>query len=112
MNKNCEKQRIILGMKNKLKIASWLVYDIILLKLVEKSGLYIMQELKSWLEVALLKISSRWVIVKQQQKKWRKKGGEREKANRQNVNDWGVKKTNNKKFILLTKIDKYDDIKI
>lgn len=37
---------------------------------------------------------------------------EREKANRQNVNDWGVKKTNNKKFILLIKIDKYDDIKI
>lgn len=38
MNKNCEKQRNILRMKNKLKIASWLVYDIILLKLVQKVG--------------------------------------------------------------------------
>lgn len=37
---------------------------------------------------------------------------EREKANRQNVNNWGVKKTNNKKCILLIKTDKYDDIKI
>lgn len=74
-------------MKNKLKIASWLVYDIILLKLVEKSGLYIIkvQELKSWLEVPLLKISSRWVIVKQQQKKMgekKERGKEKKQTSR------------------------------
>lgn len=74
-------------MKNKLKIASWLVHDIILLKLVEKSGLYIIkvQELKSWLEVPLLKISSRWVIVKQQQKKMgekKERGKEKKQTSR------------------------------
>lgn len=69
MNEKLGKLEKYIENENKLRITSWLVYDIILLKLVEKSGLHIIkvQELKSWLEVPLLKISSTWVIVKQQQ---------------------------------------------